>query len=159
MTQAPPPLTAPVETVGWQRLHPLTPLLRGGRSLVVLLGVLGSQSLREGPSALATVGVLVVGRIARAVLGNKLGPLAVGVGAGAIAMVVTASIVLAAVAGLVALIFTLLSGAIALPSVGGGRRGGGGFGGGGYGGGFGGGSSSGGGGGFSSGGGGDFGGF
>lgn len=101
-------------------------------------------------------GVLVVGRIARSILGNKLGPLATGVGAGVIAMVITSSIVLAVVAGVVALIFTLFSGAIPLPMGGGGGRGGG-YGGGGFGGGgFGGGSS--GGGGFSSGGGGNFGG-
>ncbi|MEJ8858957.1 TPM domain-containing protein [Variovorax robiniae] len=108
-------------------------------------------------------GVLVVGRVARSILGSKLGPLATGVGAGVVAMVITSSIVLAVIAGIVALVFTLMSGAIGLPSLGGGRRGGfggglgGGFGGGfgGGGGGFGGGSS---GGGFSSGGGGDFGG-
>lgn len=102
-------------------------------------------------------GVIVVGRVLRSMLGNKLGPLVVGVGAGVIAMVVTASVVLAVIAGFLALLFTLFSGAIALPSLGGGRGGGGwGGGGGGFGGGFGGGSS--GGGGFSSGGGGDFGG-
>lgn len=101
------------------------------------------------------IGVLVFGRIARGILGNKLGPLATGVGAGVIAMVITSSLVLAVVAGIVALIFTLFSGAIPLPVGGTGGRGGG-YGGGGFGGGFGGGSS--GGGGFSSGGGGDFGG-
>ncbi|MDM0038812.1 TPM domain-containing protein [Variovorax sp. J22G21] len=104
-------------------------------------------------------GVLVIGRVARSIFGNKLGPLVTGLGAGAIAMVVTASVVLAVIAGFVALLFTLFSGAISLPSLGGGRGGGGfGGGGGGFGGGFGGGSSGGGGGGFSSGGGGDFGG-
>jgi uncharacterized protein len=103
------------------------------------------------------VGVLMVGRVARSVLGNKLGPLATGVGAGLIAMVVTSSIVLAVIAAVVALIFTLFSGAIPLPIGGmggmsGGRSGGwGGSGGGG----FGRGSS---GGGFRSGGGGNFGG-
>ena len=97
-------------------------------------------------------GVLVVGRIARSVLGNKLGPLATGVGAGVLAMVVTSSVVLAVIAGVVALLFTLFSGALALPMLGGGGgRGGGWGGGGGGGGGFGGG-------GFSSGGGGNFGG-
>ncbi len=97
-------------------------------------------------------GVIVVGRVLRSMLGNKLGPLVVGVGAGVIAMVVTSSIVLAVIAGFLALLFTLFSGAIALPSLGGGRSGGSwGGGGGGFGGG-------GGGGGFSSGGGGDFGG-
>lgn len=101
-------------------------------------------------------GVLVVGRLARSIFGNKLGPLLTGLGAGAIAMAVTASLALALVAGFVALLVTLFSGAIALPSFGGGHRGGGSWGGGGSGGGWGGGSS--GGGGFSSGGGGDFGG-
>ncbi len=100
------------------------------------------------------VGVLVVGRVARSILGNKLGPLATGVGAGVIAMVVTSSIVLAVIAAVVALIFTLFSGAIPLP-IGGMGGGGGRSGGWGGGGGFGGGSS---GGGFSSGGGGNFGG-
>ena len=103
-------------------------------------------------------GVILIGRVARSILGNKLGPLLTGVGAGVIAMVVTSSIVLAVVAGLVAVVVTLFAGALALPSFGGGGGGGrGGWGGGG--GGFGGGSSGGGGGGgFSSGGGGNFGG-
>ncbi|RYF71183.1 MAG: YgcG family protein, partial [Comamonadaceae bacterium] len=52
-------------------------------------------------------GVLVVGRVVRSMLGNKLGPLVVGVGAGVIAMVVTASVVLAVIAGFLALLFTL----------------------------------------------------
>jgi len=98
-------------------------------------------------------GVLFAGRVARAVLGSKLGPLATGVGAGVVAMVVTSSVVLAVIAGVVALLFTVFSGAIGLPMLGGGGggRGGGWGGGGGGGGGFGGG-------GFSSGGGGNFGG-
>lgn len=119
-----------------------------------LLGNLGIDWAELG--IFLFIGVLVVGRVARSVLGNKLGPLATGVGAGVLAMVITSSIALAVVAGIVALIFTLFSGAIPLPTGGGGGRGGG-YGGGGFGGGFGGGSS-GGGGGFSSGGGGDFGG-
>lgn len=100
------------------------------------------------------IGVLVVGRIARSIFGNKLGPLATGVGAGVLAMVITSSMVLAVVAGVVALVFTLFSGAIPLPigGGGGGRGGGGGFGG------FGGGGGGGFGGGFGSGGGGNFGG-
>ncbi len=53
-------------------------------------------------------GVIVVGRVVRSIFGNKLGPLLVGVGAGVVAMVVTSSIVLAVIAGLVALVFTLL---------------------------------------------------
>jgi uncharacterized protein len=124
---------------------------RGGN----LLGQLGIDWAELG--IFLFFGVLVVGRVARSVFGNRLGPLVTGLGAGAIAMVVTASIVLAVIAGFVALLFTLFSGAIGMPALGGGRGGGGSWGGGGYGGGWGGGSS-GGGGGFSSGGGGDFGG-
>lgn len=108
-------------------------------------------------------GVFAVGRMARSILGNKLGPIVTGLGAGVVAMVVTSSILLAVAAGFISLLFTLFSGALSLPSMGnGGRRGsawggavGGGLGGG-FGGGFGGGSS--GGGGFGSGGGGSFGG-
>ena len=114
-------------------------------------------------------GVLLIGRVARSIFGNKLGPVATGLGAGAIAMVVTSSIVLAVIAAIVALLFTLFSGMMSFGGGRGGRSGGlGGFLGGALGGslgsgGFGGGGSSrgggsGGGGGFSSGGGGDFGG-
>jgi len=104
-------------------------------------------------------GVLIGGPIARAILGKVLGPLALGGAAGAVVMVLTSSIVVAVLAGLGALLFTLLSTAF---GAGMGRRGGGGGGFGGLGGGGGGGGwssgSSSGGGGFSSGGGGDFGG-
>ncbi len=104
------------------------------------------------------LGVFVLGRVARAMLGGTLGSLATGVGAGAIALVVTSSIVLALLAGFVALLLTAFSGFMPLASLGGGR-GRGGWGGGGFGGGFGGGGfGGGGGGGFSSGGGGNFGG-
>ena len=65
-------------------------------------------------------GVLVIGRVARSIFGSKLGPVVTGIGAGAIAMVVTSSIVLAAVAAIVALLFTLFSG---MMSFGGGRGG------------------------------------
>ena len=109
-------------------------------------------------------GVFAVGRVARSIFGSKLGPVMTGLGAGAIAMVVTSSILLAVAAGFIALLFTLFSGAMSLPSMSSGGRRGSGWGGaaggalgGGFGGGFGGGSS-GGGGGFSSGGGGSFGG-
>jgi putative membrane protein len=45
---------------GWSRLHPLTPLLRGGRSVLVLLALVGQQGLRSaGPEAV--LGVLAVG--------------------------------------------------------------------------------------------------
>ena len=98
--------------------------------------------------------VPVVGAVARRVLGTKLGSLATAGVAGGIALLVTASLVVAALAALVAFLFALFSGL--MPSSGRGATGRGGWGagsGGGFGGGFGGG-----GGGFSSGGGGDFGG-
>ncbi|CAN7188946.1 TPM domain-containing protein [Variovorax sp. LjRoot84] len=105
-------------------------------------------------------GVLIGGPIARAILGKVLGPLALGGATGMLVMVLTSSLVVAVLAGLGALLFTLLSTAF---GAGAGRRGGGlgggglgGWGTGGGGGGWSGGSS--GGGGFSSGGGGDFGG-
>ena len=41
---------------GWSRLHPLTPLLRGGRFLLLVLAVLGQQGLREAsPEVLAAI--------------------------------------------------------------------------------------------------------
>jgi len=96
--------------------------------------------------------VPIAGGVARAMLGRKLGSLATGAGFGGIAMLITSSLMIAGIAGVVALLFSLLSGGRGGwgggPSVGGG--------------GWGGGSSSswggGDGGGFSSGGGGDFGG-
>ncbi|MBE7367051.1 TPM domain-containing protein [Ramlibacter pallidus] len=111
--------------------------------------------------------VPIAGAVLRGVLGRKLGSLATGGGIGFLALLFTSSLVVAVIAGIVALLFSLLSG--------GGPFGGGGLGGGamrgrrsrGYGGpvifpgggwGGGGGGSWGGGGGFSSGGGGDFGG-
>ncbi|WP_342593320.1 TPM domain-containing protein [Ramlibacter agri] len=101
----------------------------------------------------------IVGGILRAILGSKLGSLATGAGVGFVAMLMSSSLFIALIAGVIALLFSLLSG------FGGGmrRRGWGGpvffpGSGGGWGGGSGGGGWSGGGGGFSSGGGGDFGG-
>ncbi|MEJ8811485.1 TPM domain-containing protein [Variovorax ureilyticus] len=106
------------------------------------------------------IAVMVGGPIARRILGKTLGSLAVGGIAGFVVMMVTSSIVIAVLAGLAALLFTLLSMAFGAGPL---RRGsglggglGGGWGAGRGGGGWGGGSS--GGGGFSSGGGGDFGG-
>jgi len=104
--------------------------------------------------------VPIGGAVLRGIFGRKLGSLVTGGGVGVLAMLFTSSLVIAAVAGVVALLFSLLSG---FGPMGGGRRGGGpvilpggwGGGGGGGGGSWGGG---GGGGGFSSGGGGDFGG-
>lgn len=117
------------------------------------------------------VAVIFGAPIARRIFGAKLAPVVMGVGVGAIAMVLTATVLIAIVAGIVALVVTVISGVSGIGGGGGGRggRGGGGFGGGlgggalggalgggfGRGGGFGGGSS---GGGFSSGGGGNFGG-
>ena len=100
--------------------------------------------------------VFIGGAIVRSILGNKLGAVVMGGGAGIAAFVVTSSIAIAAVAGILALVVTLFGAATGamLPTT---RRGGGGWSGGGGGGGWSGGSS-GGGGGFSSGGGGNFGG-
>ncbi|MFT4195736.1 TPM domain-containing protein [Ottowia sp.] len=108
------------------------------------------------------VAVPIINGVARGIFGRKLGALATGAGVGALAFVITASVLLAVAAGFIALVYALISGvAAALPTSrsrgggwggpmfpppsGGGWGGGGGFGGGG-------------GGGFSSGGGGDFGG-
>ncbi|APW40059.1 hypothetical protein RD110_25005 [Rhodoferax koreense] len=100
------------------------------------------------------IAVPVVGAIARSILGNKLGSLATGGAVGALAWFITASVVLAGIAGLLALLFTLIAAATGgrtspgrggmggLGGLGGGMGGwssgrGGGFGGGGGGGGFG----------------------
>ena len=100
--------------------------------------------------------VPIGGAIAKSMFGQKLGSLVTGGAVGTLAFVLTTSLIVAGLAGVVALLFVLFSGLSGASS---GRNGGlgrGGFGGGGFGGGgFGGG---GGGGGFSSGGGGDFGG-
>ncbi|MDR7306819.1 TPM domain-containing protein [Rhodoferax saidenbachensis] len=96
--------------------------------------------------------VAIGGSMARKILGNKLGSLVIGGVAGTVAMVVTSSIVLAVLAGFVAVVLTLLS------SLNGANRGGGSWGGGGSSGRGSWGSGSSGGGGFSSGGGGNFGG-
>ena len=106
--------------------------------------------------------VPIAGAVLRGILGRKLGALVTGGGAGFLAMLFTSSIVVAVIAGLIALLFSLLSGGGPFGGgpLGGRRRG---YGGpvifpGGWGGGHGGGSWGGGGGGFGSGGGGDFGG-
>ena len=55
-------MTAPVEPGGeWVRLHPLTPLLRGGRFVLVLLAIVGQQGLRESPRLplLGAIAVLI----------------------------------------------------------------------------------------------------
>lgn len=93
------------------------------------------------------IAVPVVGGVARSILGKKMGALATGAGVGALALFITSSLLIASLAALAALVFSLFS---SLPRTGGGS---------GWGtGGAGGWGSGGGGGGFSSGGGGDFGG-
>jgi uncharacterized protein len=64
--------------------------------------------------------VPVAGAILRRIMGSKLGALAVGGGVGAIAMVITSSLVIAGVAGVVALLYSLLAGGMA--AMGGARR-------------------------------------
>jgi uncharacterized protein len=98
--------------------------------------------------------VPIVGGLLRGVLGRKLGSLVTGTGVGAIALMITSSLIVAGIAGVVALLFSMLSGAAS--GLGTPRRGGAGPWIGGGGGGWS--SGGGGGGGFSSGGGGDFGG-
>jgi uncharacterized protein len=99
--------------------------------------------------------VPVINGISKAIFGNKLGSIVIGGAVGALAFVVTASVLIAGIAFIAALIFALVSGLRGWQS-GGGSYGGGGYSGGGWSGGS---SSSGSsGGGFSSGGGGDFGG-
>jgi uncharacterized protein len=101
--------------------------------------------------------VPIIGGVLRGMLGRKLGSVATGGGVGVLAMLFTSSLVIAGIAGLAGLLFSLLSGGGPF----GGRRGGHGpiiFPGGGWGGGGGGSGGWGGGGGFGSGGGGDFGG-
>lgn len=95
--------------------------------------------------------VVVGSSVVRRIFGRKLGSLLIGAGTGAVALVITSSLLVAAIAALVALLFGLFANI----NPGSFTRGGGG---GGWGGGGGGWSSGGGGGGFSSGGGGDFGG-
>jgi uncharacterized protein len=98
--------------------------------------------------------VPIAGRVLSGIMGRKLGSLVTGAGVGVVAMLVTSSIIVGAIAAFVALLFSLFSGGMGggLP-MGGVRRGGfGGFGGGGFSGGGGGGGWGG------SGGGGDFGG-
>ncbi|HXD39022.1 MAG TPA: TPM domain-containing protein [Ramlibacter sp.] len=68
------------------------------------------------------IGVPVVARVLSAVLGRKLGAFVTGAGAGTIALLVTSSIVIAAIAAFVALLFAMLSGGVA--GMGSPRRGG-----------------------------------
>ncbi|MBC7683480.1 MAG: YgcG family protein [Ferruginibacter sp.] len=105
----------------------------------------------------AVFAVPIGGAIARSIFGSKLGAVVTGGAVGMLAWVLSASLLLAGVAGIVALLFTLVSrwGSSSMGGLGGGLGGLGGFGGGGFSSGRG---SGGGGGGFSSGGGGNFGG-
>ena len=53
----------------WRRLHPVTPLLRGGRTLVVVAAVAGQQGLRQADHApVAVMGLLVLAAAAVAAL-------------------------------------------------------------------------------------------
>ena len=66
--------------------------------------------------------VPIIGGILRRVMGRKLGALVTGAGVGTIALLITSSIVIAAIAAFVALLFSMMSGAVpGLPT---GRRGG-----------------------------------
>jgi uncharacterized protein len=56
------------------------------------------------------IAVPVVGGVLRGILGRKLGALATGAGVGVVALLITSSLVVAAIAALVALLFSMLSG-------------------------------------------------
>jgi len=72
------------------------------------------------------IGALVIGTILKAIFGRLLGSALTGAGIGAIAWLLVGALSLAALAGLIAFVFTLISDS--LLAGGGGRRGGGGFG-------------------------------
>lgn len=99
-----------------------------------------------GYAPVILIGALVIGGILKAMFGRLLGSALTGAGIGVIAWLLIGALSLAAVAGIIAFVFTLISDS--LLASGGGRRGGGGFGtgGGGFGSGSGGGFSGGGGG-------------
>lgn len=97
----------------------------------------------EGLSIFLFVGVMVIGPMVRRVFGNKFGSVIVGGGAGFLAFLFTSSVLLALVATVIGLLFTLFANSsggsggggpfIGGGGFGGGRsRGGGGFGGGGF---------------------------
>jgi uncharacterized protein len=56
------------------------------------------------------IAVPVVGGVLRGILGRKLGALATGAGVGVVALLITSSLVVAAIAAFVALLFSMLSG-------------------------------------------------
>jgi uncharacterized protein len=58
------------------------------------------------------IGVPIVGGVLRGILGRKLGSLVTGAGVGTIALLITSSIVVAAIAAFVALLFTMISGGL-----------------------------------------------
>jgi len=62
------PLSSPGADPGWARLHPLTPLLRGGRFGLALLAVAGQQGLRQ-ESPLAVLVILLLGMAAAVLFG------------------------------------------------------------------------------------------
>ena len=77
---APPPPAAPAPAPpsdaasgptaqGWARLHPLTPLLRGGRALLLLLGLATSQGLRDVPPLPVVLGLLAAGTLGSVLVG------------------------------------------------------------------------------------------
>jgi uncharacterized protein len=68
------------------------------------------------------IAVPVMARVLKGILGRKLGAFATGAGAGTVALLITSSIVVAAIAGLAALLLSMVSGA--LPAMGGRRHGG-----------------------------------
>lgn len=88
----------------------------------------------EGMAIFLFFGVMMVGPILRRIAGRKLGSLIVGGGAGFLAFIFTTSFLLAGIAGVVALLVTLLGKGSSGPFIGGGgggggrRGGGGGFG-------------------------------
>ncbi len=63
-------MSEPVAPAGadWSRLHPLTPLLRGGRFLIAVLAFIGQQGLRS-----ASVPVLLIGLLAVLPVGLAVG--------------------------------------------------------------------------------------
>ncbi len=59
MSEPPDPRPVAAAPADWSRLHPLTPLLRGGRFVLVLLAVVGQQGLRQASATAALAGLAV----------------------------------------------------------------------------------------------------
>jgi len=53
-------LAGPGEAPSWSRLHPLTPLLRGGRFILAAVALVGQQGLRDASLRTLLIGVAVV---------------------------------------------------------------------------------------------------